>query len=227
MITALHNLKISTASNCIPGKATGLWLMMATRSPRFSRASGLHSVVNYHFTSLDDAVSGAFSFALDNFAQSFTTICDEDYDIICDLFEPSIELDVAEALLEGKVDGELCAAIENLVTSHTMAGAKTLEAITQAKADAADRMIDFLDDEMQDMCVHIDPVTSRESPTYSLVELNELWASLGNIPVSSEVETRIDEEFLHFSAGTPTITIWHWFESQHEDFSVAKAMGIA
>jgi len=37
-----------------------------------------------------------------------------------------------------------------------------------------------------------------------------LWAKLGNVPVTDDDE--IDEDFLHFSEGTETSEIWHWFE---------------
>lgn len=63
----------------------------------------------------------------------------------------------------------------------------------------------------------------------TLVELKALWATLGDIPVSegtAELEAdAIEEQFLHFPVGTNREDIWHWFEAQNSEFSVAKMMG--
>ena len=45
------------------------------------------------------------------------------------------------------------------------------------------------------------------SRTHGVVEL---WKVLGDIPINDEEE--IEEDFLHFEAGTFREDIWHWFE---------------
>lgn len=57
----------------------------------------------------------------------------------------------------------------------------------------------------------------------TLSELNKLWGKLGDVPINEDEE--IDISFLHFPKGTDRYTIWHWFEEQNDDFSVAKAQG--
>lgn len=61
-----------------------------------------------------------------------------------------------------------------------------------------------------------------------LTDYHALWATLQNVPVSegtTDAETdTIDEAFLHFPAGTPRETIWHWFETQHPEFLVGEVM---
>jgi hypothetical protein len=54
-------------------------------------------------------------------------------------------------------------------------------------------------------------------------KLVELWDILGDIPVNDNQE--IEEEFHKFSVGTSVEEIWHWFESQNKNFSVAEMMG--
>lgn len=38
----------------------------------------------------------------------------------------------------------------------------------------------------------------------------QAWSELGDIPVDEE--DRIEEDFMHFPAGTDKLDIWHWFE---------------
>lgn len=53
------------------------------------------------------------------------------------------------------------------------------------------------------------------------MDLNKLWNQLTSIPVAQNKTT---EQFLHFPAGTYIDTVWHWFEDQDEDFSVAAKL---
>jgi hypothetical protein len=49
-------------------------------------------------------------------------------------------------------------------------------------------------------------------------QANELWSQLRNVPVNNDGDT--EEEFLHFSVGTDTHDIWHYFE---EEFNISVA----
>ena len=40
----------------------------------------------------------------------------------------------------------------------------------------------------------------------------KLWEALGSIPTNNDDE--LEEEFLHFEAGTCRYDVWHWFESE-------------
>ena len=55
-------------------------------------------------------------------------------------------------------------------------------------------------------------------------KLFKAWELLGDIPINDNGE--IDIPFLHFEVGVDREEIWHWFEAQNPEFSVAKAMGI-
>lgn len=57
-----------------------------------------------------------------------------------------------------------------------------------------------------------------------LTELQRLWKRLGDVPVTEDGQF-LDERFLQFEKGTDVITVWHWFEDQHPDFSVAREQG--
>lgn len=62
---------------------------------------------------------------------------------------------------------------------------------------------------------------------FTLSDYYALWDSLADIPVaegeSSEMEEgAIEQDFLHFRAGTPREDIWRWFESQHPEFVVGE-----
>lgn len=41
----------------------------------------------------------------------------------------------------------------------------------------------------------------------------QAWSELGDIPVDEE--DRIEEDFMHFPAGTDKLDIWHWFEETY------------
>ncbi len=58
----------------------------------------------------------------------------------------------------------------------------------------------------------------------SMLELLGLWKQLGNVPIDEDENTEAD--FLHFKKGTPKEEIWHWFESQNEEFIIGKLMEI-
>lgn len=46
------------------------------------------------------------------------------------------------------------------------------------------------------------------------IRLEELWKKFGDIPMDPETEC-IEEDFLHFPAGTERMEIWHWFDEHH------------
>ena len=46
------------------------------------------------------------------------------------------------------------------------------------------------------------------------IRLEELWRQFGDVPMNPETEC-IEEDFLHFPAGTNRMDIWHWFDEQH------------
>ncbi len=46
------------------------------------------------------------------------------------------------------------------------------------------------------------------------VQLEEVWRKFGDIPMDPETEN-IEEDFLHFPAGTNRMEIWRWFDEQH------------
>lgn len=52
--------------------------------------------------------------------------------------------------------------------------------------------------------------------------LEVLWEKLGDVPVNDD--GKIEESFLDFEVGTDREDIWHWFEEQNPDISVAKLM---
>lgn len=64
---------------------------------------------------------------------------------------------------------------------------------------------------------------TQEQP--SVDDLQELWGQLGNVPV--DVDGYLEAPFLHFAVGTDREDVWHWFEAQHPDVSVAAFMSIA
>ena len=49
-------------------------------------------------------------------------------------------------------------------------------------------------------------------------ETQKLWDKLGDVPINENEE--IEENFLHFLAGTDREDIWHWFEEKF-DLNVA------
>lgn len=55
-------------------------------------------------------------------------------------------------------------------------------------------------------------------------ELKTLWRQLGDIPTvfKGDDVDQLELSFLHFPSGTPREEVWHWFEAQHPDFSVAE-----
>lgn len=71
------------------------------------------------------------------------------------------------------------------------------------------------------------PITI-ELPEYHkpMYELRELWRQLGGVPTAGEDDNLLDEPFLHFPRGTDLLEVWHWFEHQNPEFSVAEAMGM-
>lgn len=46
------------------------------------------------------------------------------------------------------------------------------------------------------------------------IRLEKLWRQFGDVPMNPETEC-IEEDFLHFPAGTNRMDIWHWFDEQH------------
>ena len=44
--------------------------------------------------------------------------------------------------------------------------------------------------------------------------LKQLWAELTDIPMNPDTE-RMEEQFLHFPAGTEREDIWHWFDERY------------
>lgn len=59
----------------------------------------------------------------------------------------------------------------------------------------------------------------------SISDLDRLWASLGDATVDND--GCLDRAWEHFPRGTKVEDIWHWFEAQSPDFSVAEKMGFA
>jgi hypothetical protein len=57
--------------------------------------------------------------------------------------------------------------------------------------------------EIDDECVCI--------PCLKHDDIEWLWQSLGNTPVDDNGEFT-EEPFLHFTAGSEVLDIWHWFE---------------
>ena len=49
-----------------------------------------------------------------------------------------------------------------------------------------------------------------------------MWKRFGQIPINNNGE--IQKRFLHFPVGTNREDVWHWFEDQDKNFSVAKEM---
>lgn len=62
-----------------------------------------------------------------------------------------------------------------------------------------------------------------------MIDLEALWASLGNTPTREAADGTllIDEDFHSFKGGTSCEEIWMWFEGQNPAFSVAQQMGVA
>jgi hypothetical protein len=54
-------------------------------------------------------------------------------------------------------------------------------------------------------------------------DLKKLWDHLGTVAVNDDGSLQYD--FLHFPHGTDREDVWHWFEAENPQFSVAKAMG--
>ncbi|MDG1751927.1 MAG: hypothetical protein P8I03_09745 [Thalassotalea sp.] len=46
-----------------------------------------------------------------------------------------------------------------------------------------------------------------------------LWVHFGNTPINDNEE--LEDEFLHFEAGTDKFDVWHWFEEEF-NLSIAK-----
>lgn len=44
--------------------------------------------------------------------------------------------------------------------------------------------------------------------------LEELWEQFADCPMDPDTE-KMDEQFLHFPAGTNREEIWHWFDERH------------
>jgi len=45
-------------------------------------------------------------------------------------------------------------------------------------------------------------------------QLEDLWRSFSDVPMNPETEC-IEENFMHFAAGTNREEIWHWFDERH------------
>ncbi len=84
--------------------------------------------------------------------------------------------------------------------------------------DTSDLKLDLLTAEYKRMA-------SDRDAKLSLDELRRAWKALENVPVDDD--GRIGIQFRHFPAHTPRETIWHWFEEQNPDFSVAEAQGVS
>lgn len=54
----------------------------------------------------------------------------------------------------------------------------------------------------------------------TLKDLNALWDNFGLVSV--DTNDCIESDWEIFEKGTHRETIWHWFESQNNKFSVAK-----
>lgn len=58
-----------------------------------------------------------------------------------------------------------------------------------------------------------------------LAQLEQLWHALEKVDTAQEDDdVAISEPFGPFSAGTPVLHIWAWFEAQNRDFSVARQL---
>lgn len=57
----------------------------------------------------------------------------------------------------------------------------------------------------------------------SMPELIRLWRAFGDLPVTDDGRTMTP--FLHFPRGTQREEVWHWFEAQNPEFSVAEMQG--
>lgn len=56
-------------------------------------------------------------------------------------------------------------------------------------------------------------------------QLERLWHALGRVGTTQEDEdVVISEPFCSFTAGTPVLHIWAWFEAQNGDFPVARQL---
>jgi hypothetical protein len=56
-------------------------------------------------------------------------------------------------------------------------------------------------------------------------KLRALWTDFGDIPVNAD--GLLEKAFLQFEPDADRMDVWHWFEAQHPDFSVAKMQGAA
>ena len=65
----------------------------------------------------------------------------------------------------------------------------------------------------------------HDTTPYTLEHLEQLWDELGDNAYFNDSE-ELEQSWYQFPAGTDKHTIWHWFEEQHVDFSVAKIMGL-
>ncbi|WP_207308927.1 hypothetical protein [Marinobacter salicampi] len=71
------------------------------------------------------------------------------------------------------------------------------------------------------VCRHVTPSTLFANPKGVA---GELWAELGNVPVTQDGE--LEEAFLHFPKGTDREDVWQWFETTF-DISVATLWAAA
>lgn len=61
----------------------------------------------------------------------------------------------------------------------------------------------------------------------TMTDLNTLWKELGDLPTEENTagEITLAAPFRGFPIGTDVIDVWHWFEAQHPEFSVAQHVG--
>lgn len=45
-------------------------------------------------------------------------------------------------------------------------------------------------------------------------ELEALWEKFADVPVDPDTE-KLEEQYIHFPAGTGRETVWHWFDERH------------
>lgn len=61
---------------------------------------------------------------------------------------------------------------------------------------------------VMDAICEFDTLTERDK------ELGTLWEQFADVPVDPDTD-KLEEQYIHFQAGTDRETVWHWFDERH------------
>ena len=61
----------------------------------------------------------------------------------------------------------------------------------------------------------VDTTIQRTFPNLSDAIVYALWQTLEDVPISTDIEETLEQEFFIFPVGTPKEDVWHWFDDNY------------